>query len=76
MTCGWGSLAPSNSTYEFCLYDNLGRGWENSFLGYAATAADALNWEFHSTSFSGMGMVRNNGSPNTTAAYTMPKFFL
>jgi len=30
----------------------------------------------HSTSFSGEGMVRNNGDPNTTSAAPMPKFFM
>jgi len=42
----------------------LGRPFENSYLGYAATSARDLGWEMHSTSFSGMGVVRNNGDPN------------
>jgi hypothetical protein len=43
---------------------------------YASIASRSLNAEYHVEAWSGRGVVRNYGAPNTTSQETMPVLML
>jgi lysophospholipase L1-like esterase len=60
ITCGSGDEAANNSAQ--CTEDGWGQPYQNSYLSYGPVLARSLGAEYHVTSVSGIGLVRNYSS--------------
>jgi len=60
ITCGSGDEAANNSAQ--CLEDGWGQPYQSSYLSYGPVLARSLGAEYHVTSVSGIGLVRNYSS--------------
>jgi len=67
ITCGFGVEGTAPCTYS--------EPTENAYNAYGAVTGRLLNAQYQQESWSGIGLVRNAGDPNTTSKFPLPTRF-